>query len=91
MSEHPETVDSVESDDTSVERALRVGLEDFELDEADRSLLERSGADLDEEHGGRPAAGRGRHRPPQRRQVDPGQPHPRPPRGRRRGRARGHP
>ena len=50
MSEHPETVDSVESDDTSVERALRVGLEDFELDEADRSLLERSGADLDEEH-----------------------------------------
>jgi GTP-binding protein len=50
VSEHPETVDSVESDDTSVERALRVGLEDFELDEADRSLLERSGADLDEEH-----------------------------------------
>ncbi len=50
MSEHPETVDSVESDDTSVERALRVGLEDFELDEADRSLLERSGADLEEEH-----------------------------------------
>ena len=49
MSEHPETVDSVESDDTSVERALRVGLEDFELDEADRSLLERSGADLDDE------------------------------------------
>ncbi len=42
MSQHPETVDSVESDDSSVEHALRVGLEEFELDDADRSLLERA-------------------------------------------------
>ena len=54
MSEHPETVDSVESDDTSVEHALRVGLEDFELDEADRSLLERArrGRSTSEEEAG---------------------------------------
>ena len=38
-----------------------------------------------------PAARRRRRRPPERRQVHPGQPHPRPPRGRRRGRARRHP
>ena len=38
-----------------------------------------------------PRAGPGRRRPPQRRQVDPGQPDHRPPRGRRRGRPRGHP
>ena len=91
VSEHPETVDSVESDDTSVERALRVGLEDFDLDEADRSLLERAARTLDGGARGRPAAGRGHRRPPQRRQVHAGQPHPRPPRGRRRGRPRGHP
>ena len=36
-----------------------------------------------------PGAGRGR--PPQRGQVDPGEPHPRPPRGRGRGRPRRHP
>ena len=53
MSQHPETVDSVESDDASVEHALRVGLEDFELDDADRSLLERAdeGVDGEEEAG----------------------------------------
>ena len=37
-----------------------------------------------------PAAGARRRRPPERRQVHAGQPHPRPPRGRRRGRARRH-
>ena len=47
MSEHPETVDSVESDDSSVEHALRVGLEEFELDDADRSLLERAAEGVD--------------------------------------------
>ena len=53
MSQHPETVDSVESDDSSVEHALRVGLEEFELDDADRSLLERAaeGVDGEEETG----------------------------------------
>ena len=60
MSQHPETVDSVESDDASVERALRVGLEDFELDDDDRSLLERGADGVDGERGGRPAARRGR-------------------------------
>ena len=91
MSQHPETVDSVESDDTSVEHALRVGLEEFELDDADRSLLERTaeGVDGEEEAGPLPVVAD--HRPPQRRQVDAGQPHHRPSRGRRRGRPRGHP
>ena len=41
MSEHPETVDPNEGDDLSVERALRVGLNEFELDYEDVSLLER--------------------------------------------------
>ena len=43
MSEHPETVDHNEVDDLSVERALRVGLDEFELDDEDVSLLEREG------------------------------------------------
>ena len=75
----------------AVERALRAGLEDFELSDEDRALLERGDAALDAEADPRPAAGRGRRRPPERRQVDAGQPDHRPPRGRRRGRARGHP
>jgi len=41
VSEHPETVDPNEGDDLSVERALRVGLNEFELDDEDVSLLER--------------------------------------------------
>ena len=41
MSEHPETVDPNEGDDLSVERALRVGLNEFELHDEDVSLLER--------------------------------------------------
>src|SRR6478752_4811320 len=49
VSQHPETVDSVESDDSSVEHALRVGLEEFELDDADRSLLERAAEGVDDE------------------------------------------
>ena len=40
MSEHPESVDQKEVDDLSVERALRAGLEEFELDDEDVSLLE---------------------------------------------------
>src|SRR5665648_532752 len=43
VSEHPETVDPNEVDDLSVERALRVGLDEFELDEEDVSLLEPEG------------------------------------------------
>ena len=43
MTEHPETIDAIESDDASVERALRAGLEDFELSEEDRVLIEREG------------------------------------------------
>ena len=43
MSEHPETVEHNEVDDLSVERALRVGLDAFELDDEDVSLLEREG------------------------------------------------
>ncbi len=57
----------------------------------DRALLERGDDALDAEADARPAAGRGRRRPPERRQVDPGQPDHRPPRGRRRGRPRRHP
>ena len=50
MSEHPETVDRNEVDDLSVERALRVGLDEFELDDEDVSLLERGGdEDVDAE------------------------------------------
>src|SRR5664280_2170812 len=50
MSEHPETVDHNEVDDLSVERALRVGLDEFELDDEDVSLLERGGdEDVDAE------------------------------------------
>jgi GTP-binding protein len=41
VSEHPDTVDRNEVDDLSVERALRVGLEEFELDDEDVSLLDR--------------------------------------------------
>jgi GTP-binding protein len=43
VTEHPETIDAIESDDASVERALRAGLEDFELSEEDRVLIEREG------------------------------------------------
>src|SRR5665647_675745 len=43
VSEHPDTADRNEVDDLSVERALRVGLEEFELDDEDLSLLEREG------------------------------------------------
>lgn len=43
MTEHPETIDAIESDDASVERALRAGLDDFELSEEDRVLIEREG------------------------------------------------
>ena len=53
MSEHPETVDRNEGDDLSVERALRVGLDEFELDDEDVSLLEREGVeDVDSEESG---------------------------------------
>ncbi|MDQ1483966.1 MAG: GTPase, partial [Actinomycetota bacterium] len=53
MSEHPETVDRNEVDDLSVERALRVGLDEFELDDEDFSLLEREGdEDTDSEQSG---------------------------------------
>ncbi|TQL60364.1 ribosome biogenesis GTPase Der [Oryzihumus leptocrescens] len=45
VSEHPETIDAIESDDASVERALRAGLDEFELSEEDRALLERDGAE----------------------------------------------
>ncbi len=45
MSEHPDTADRTEVDDLSVERALRVGLEEFELDDEDLSLLGREGDD----------------------------------------------
>ena len=45
MSEHPESVDQKEVDDLSVERALRVGLEEFELDEEDVTLLESDGTE----------------------------------------------
>ena len=78
-------------DPDAVERALRAGLEDFELSDEDRALLERGDDALDAEARARPAAGRRRRRPPERRQVDPGQPDHRPPRGRRRGRPRRHP
>ena len=37
------------TDEENVERALRAGLEDFDLSEEDRALLERQGTDLDEE------------------------------------------
>ncbi|NMM34477.1 MAG: ribosome biogenesis GTPase Der [Phycicoccus sp.] len=43
VNEHSDTADLTEVDDTSVERALRVGLEEFELDDEDLSLLEREG------------------------------------------------
>ncbi|GAA3676038.1 MULTISPECIES: ribosome biogenesis GTPase Der [Yimella] len=43
--QNPPTV----TDEENVERALRAGLEDFDLSEEDRALLERQGADLDEE------------------------------------------
>jgi len=53
VSEHPETVDRSEVDDLSVERALRVGLEEFVLDDEDVSLLEREGdEDLADEQTG---------------------------------------
>ena len=43
--QNPPTV----TDEENVERALRAGLEDFDLSEEDRALLERQGTDLDEE------------------------------------------
>ncbi|MEO7070114.1 MAG: ribosome biogenesis GTPase Der [Nostocoides sp.] len=55
MSDHTPTPDELEagpldrSADGSVERALRVGLNDFELDDADLALLDRSDADLDDD------------------------------------------
>src|SRR5450631_390878 len=53
VSEHPETVDRNEVDDLSVERALRVGLDEFELEDEDVSLLEREGEDdVDAEESG---------------------------------------
>ena len=79
------------TDDSTVERALRVGLEDFDLSEEDRALLEAVGEDGSTPSRRRAAARRRRRRPPERRQVDPRQPHPRPPRGRRRGRPGRHP
>ena len=66
-------------DPAAVERALRAGLEDFDLSDEDRALLERGDDALDAEAVPGAAAGRGRHRPPERRQVDPGQPDHRPP------------
>ncbi|HEY8821400.1 MAG TPA: GTPase, partial [Dermatophilaceae bacterium] len=49
MSEHPEIVDQKEVDDLSVERALPVGLDEFELDDEDVSLLESDGSEGTEE------------------------------------------
>ncbi|MGZ4720776.1 ribosome biogenesis GTPase Der, partial [Oryzihumus sp.] len=54
VSEHPETIDAIESDDASVERALRAGLDEFELSEEDRALLERDGADSGADSDGGP-------------------------------------
>ncbi|NNG40835.1 ribosome biogenesis GTPase Der [Flexivirga sp. ID2601S] len=49
---HPDA----DASDATVERALRVGLDDFELSDEDRALLDADGADSDEEGeaGGRP-------------------------------------
>src|SRR5476649_1363492 len=49
VNERPETVDQKEVDDLSVERALRVGLKEFELDDEDVSLLDRDGDEATEE------------------------------------------
>ena len=49
MSEHLESVDQKKVDDLSVERALRVGLEEFELNDEDVSLLESDGGEGAEE------------------------------------------
>ena len=70
---------------------LRAGLEDYELDEEDARLLEAVTEDPDAPILPSRAARPRRRRPPERRQVGAGQPHHRPPRGRRRGHARRHP
>lgn len=49
MSEHPEIVDQKAVDDLSVERALRAGLEDFELDDEDVLLLESDDSEAGEQ------------------------------------------
>ncbi len=55
MSDHNPAPDALEgggpdaADDGSVERALRAGLDAFELDDADRALLDRDGAALDDD------------------------------------------
>ena len=56
MTSDTDTTIDPTGDDAAVERALRVGLEEFELDEEDRALLGRSEADLadDEDEGPHP-------------------------------------
>ena len=71
--------DAIVVDSTDLDRAAVVAADP----RAGRRRRRRGGAGMTESH--RPAAGRRDRRPAQRRQVDPGQPHPGPPRRRRAG------
>jgi hypothetical protein len=81
------------TDDEAIIRAnaLRAGLTDYELDDEDLDILESVGDDPDAVVYLPGVAGARDRRPPERRQVGPREPHPRPPRGRRGRHPRRHP
>ena len=80
-------MDTPTADELAREQALRAGLADYELGDEDLALLDPDGDAARAAAAVPPRHGR-RRRPAQRRQVDPGQPDHRTPRGRRGGHPR---